>query len=207
MHRHKRAAAVLQGAPFHTHLSPNTAVINPNVAAPSSICMHSACAAGRERGSTAGICFVFPSHLIMLIIRHKRTGVFSRHNLANRIAPLCWTGGEFATQGLSSRAADPLTIRARLSNPSWILDPASNQHRDGAGGLQRNVGLSKPTQSHAEKTRINQRCTAILRQGCLTRAASQADTDMCTHVHSMCHRLTERSPFPPTLKQAREPNA
>lgn len=116
----------------------------------------------------------------MLIIRHERTGVFSRHNLANRIAPLCWTGGEFATQGLSSRAADALTIRARLSNPSWILDPASNQHRDGAGGLQKNVGLSKPTQNHAEKTRINQRCTAIFRQSCLASAASQADTDTYT---------------------------
>lgn len=53
-----------------------------------------------EGESTAGICFVFPSHLIMLIIRHKRTGVFSRHNLAEQpCSSPCWTGGDFATRG------------------------------------------------------------------------------------------------------------
>lgn len=67
--------------------------------------LHAQCPrCGEGGGSAAGICFVFPSHLIMLIIRHKRTGVFSRHNPANRIAPLCWTGAGFATQGLCSQS-------------------------------------------------------------------------------------------------------
>lgn len=69
------------------------------------ICMHRGRAAARGRGEgTAGICFVFPSHRIMLMIRHKRPGVFSRHNPANWIAPRCQAGGEFATRGLLQRS-------------------------------------------------------------------------------------------------------
>lgn len=91
------------GAPFQIHPSPqDRAVINSQRGCSNEafVCTVTVPPQKGEGENTAGMCLVFPSHLIMLIIRHKRTGVFSRQNLTNWIAPLCWAGGEFATPGL-----------------------------------------------------------------------------------------------------------